>query len=779
MASRVQPTSEASGPPPRPQQALVPILVIALAGAAVYSNTFRAPFHWDDLPNIVRNESLRDLRSLWPPSGTRWLGNVSFALNYALGGLDVFGYHVANLLVHVCNALLVFWLASTTLRTPALRRAEAGPLVRRHLPLAAGVLFVVHPVQTQAVTYVVQRYASLATLFFLLSVVLYARARLSMEEERPSRARAAALYALSVGAAAAAMKTKEISFTLPIVVALYELIFFAPRRRWVLLAPIAATALLVPLALATQGRDLGDVLGDAGRVAAETPNVPRSVYLLTQARVIVTYLRLLVFPVGQNLDYDFRLSDSPTDPAFLLSAGVLLTIVAFTSLLLVRAREANRTSGVVIFFGVAWFFITLSVESSVIPIRDVIFEHRMYLPSAGASVAIATAILSALELLRWRVSPGRQVAIVLLLTAAPFAIATHERNTVWLDDATLWRDVVSKSPDKARAHVNLGFAYKEKAKLDDAIREYREAIRLDPSLAQAHNNLGAVYQARGDLAEAAREFREAVRLDASSVGVPKSVASAPPGVHPDPRARAIERQGQAVTRLAEAHDRLCRAYRAIGRQEDAAREFSEAVRLAPALAEADRDPCFGSRVPGVGEKAAPESAEPTRDAPGLAEAHGDLGLAYKANGQLEEAVREFREAIRVSPGTGEARTNLGNALKAQGRLDDAARELREAIRVSPRLAEPHNSLGNIHKARGELDDAIREYVRAIGLNARPEFVLNLAVTLDDAGRSAEAAPLYRRFLDMVGDADPYAERVKHRLAELGESSRAPVERPGP
>jgi hypothetical protein len=338
------------------------LLAIAAATALAYSNTLHSSFHWDDLPRIVDNGRLRDLGSLWAPLDNRVLGDLSFALNLWLGGLEPFGFHLVNLLVHVCNGLLVAWLVATTLRTPALRDAEADPVVRRWLPLTAGLLFALHPVQTQAVTYVVQRFASLATLFYLLSLVLYARARLSLEAVRSPRLRAATLHVLSILSAVAAMKTKEISFTLPVVTAGYELLFFrGGRRRFLLLAPVAATALLVPIGLIANGQRLADVVADAS-LLTDTREIPWSVYLLTQSRVLATYLRLLVLPVGQNFDYDFSLSHGLLERGVLLSLAVLVAVVAGAVALLVRARRDLRAAGVLVFSGVAWFFLTSSVE---------------------------------------------------------------------------------------------------------------------------------------------------------------------------------------------------------------------------------------------------------------------------------------------------------------------------------------------------------------------------------------------------------------------------------
>jgi len=563
---------------------LVAVFVIAVATVLIYSNTFDASFHFDDFENIAQNESLRDLSSQWPPSGTRYLGYLSFALNYRIGGIEVFGYHLVNVLIHVCNGVLVFFLTALTLRTPALRDAESGPLVRRHLPLAAGLLFAVHPIQTQAVTYIIQRFASLATLFYLLSLVLYVQARLSLEVGRVSKQRAAFLYCLSIVAAIGAMKTKEISFTLPIVAAGYELLFFRPGRQRLLLLPLAATALLVPLGIATRsGTGIGGVLADASHLV-ETREIPRSVYLLTESRVVVTYLRLLLLPIGQNLDYDVRLSHSLAEPGVLLALVILLAVAGIAVSLLVRARKANRAAGVLFFFGVAWFFVTLSVESSFIPISDVIFEHRVYLPSAGAAVALATALLSSVERLRLRMSSALQVATALSITAGPLGAATFARNFVWKDETTLWSDVVAKSPEKGRAHNALGTAFYEKSQLDDAVREYREALRLDPRLPDGHRNLGVTYAARGRFDEAIGECREAVRLDPRNTKAHTSLADAYAGKG---QIEDAIREYREAIRLdpgnARAHNNLAGSYAAKGQVDDAYREYREAFRLDPGL----------------------------------------------------------------------------------------------------------------------------------------------------------------------------------------------------
>ncbi len=621
------------------------LLLIAGATVLVYSNTFDASFHFDDVQNIVQNERVHDLGKLWPPSGARWLGELSFALNYRFGGLHVIGYHAVNLLIHICNGLLVFALAKSTLRTPSLRDASLSPLVRRYVPLASGLLFALHPVQTQAVTYVVQRFASLATFFYLLSVVLYVRSRLSLETERAPKGIAACAYALSIVAAAAAMKTKEISFTLPITVAGYELLLFGTRRRLRLVLPFAATALLVAPSLAPARPD---ALGVTGHFAAETAEISRWTYLLTQSRVLVTYVRLLFFPVGQNLDYDFRLSSSVTDPDVLLAASSLLVMAGFAVVVLIRARRSNRADGVLAFFGIAWFFLTSSVESSVIPIRDVIYEHRMYLPSAGAAVALGTGLLAGVDALRFRSPVGLRVSVALLIATGPLGIATYARNFVWRDEASLWSDVAAKSPNKARVRYNLGHVFQDLERLDDAVREYRQAIRLDPGFPDPHTNLCNLLQDIRRWDEAVGECLAAIRL---------------------------------APQLPNPHYNLGNVHRATGRLEDAASEYREAIRLDPSMAVAHNNLGGVYELTRDFDRALLEYREAARLAPDSADAHYNLAYAYQVHGDLDGAEREYRETLRLDPMRANAHADLGNVYRLKGRLDDAAREHHDASRL--------------------------------------------------------------------------------------------------
>jgi len=499
-----------------PAHPLIHIACILLCGLLAYANTFSVPFVFDDNGSIVENYLIKDPANLWPPSGMRWFGLLSFALNYAAGGLQVSGYHYANLAIHLAAALLVYRLVVLTFRTPffpAGERTATHGQAERLTALAAAFIFVSHPIQTQAVTYIVQRFASLATLLFLASLVCYVQARLSHVRDGDSRAERGrhtlAWMAAALVSAVLAMLTKEIAFTLPVVILLYELAFL-PRRplieRLRFLIPMLLTLLIIPCYLSGSGS------GGLSAASRATTEISRHDYLLTQSRVVVTYLRLLVLPIDQMIDYDYPIFRDAFDPSVILSILLLSALLLASTLLLIKAGSGKippeaRIAG----FGGLWFFITLTVESSVIPITDVIFEHRLYLPSAGMFMAVAATGSIAVQRLgvRFPGSTGRISAILAcLLVALP--IATHFRNDVWRSEIALWEDVAHKSPGNARARAIIGTKLIEAGKIDQAIEHFQAALRIKPDYADATICLGNAFMARGMLDEAYQQFLKAL-----------------------------------------------------------------------------------------------------------------------------------------------------------------------------------------------------------------------------------------------------------------------------
>jgi Flp pilus assembly protein TadD len=687
------------------ERPLVVLLVIATLATLIYSNTFSASFHFDDKSAITNNSQIKHLSAFRDVSESRYVGILTFALNYHFGGLSVFGYHVINHLIHITNGFLVYTMVSLLLRTPALRETASSLSATgsRLVALIVALVFVAHPLQTQAVTYIVQRFASLATLFYLLAVVCYLRWRLAGGSTRSRYA----WYAVALGSTVLAMKTKEISFTLPVMLLVVEGLLFqtGTRRRWIPLVPFVATMLITPLSFPAGMEEPGP------GIASESITPSRLSYLLTQFRVIVKYLRLLVFPVHQTLDYDHPIYDSFWDVPVFVSFLFLLVIAGVTVYLLFW-RPKYRLVG----FGLLWFFITLSVESSIIPIRDVIFEHRLYLPSVGfflAGIALVAGFRNHLSAVPVVVIAGTIIAVC--------SVATYSRNAVWLDEVTLWSHSVSESPRKSRTHTNLGNAYLAEGRIEEALAEFATAVQLNPRSLAPHLGLGKVYLERGQIENAIQELETAVKINPNfgeartTLGYAYTIQG---------RFDSAIQELQASIRLrpdfADAHNSLGQTYLAQGRLDEALAEIMTAVYLNPDSPEAHGNLGTVYVQQGRADLATREYSTAVRLAPGSAEAHANLGYAYALQRQLDLATSEFQRAAQLKPNDPQIHSNLGNAYTEQGRVDLATQEYLTAIRLDQNFAMAHHNLGSLYLRQQRLDEAAEELVTAIRL--KPDYV---------------------------------------------------------
>lgn len=558
----------------------LPIAAIVCLGALAYSGSLNGAFVYDDRPSIVENTGIRDLAAYVATGAgarpTRYLGYLSFALNYRVGGLDVTGYHLVNIAIHLANALLVYALVSLTFRSPVARRSALAPSARA-IAFVAAALFVAHPLATQAVTYVVQRLTSLATTFYLASLVSYARWRVGPPSgDAAARPRPGAWYVLAILFAIAGMNTKEIAFTLPVAALLYERCFFGAldRRRVLALVPLLATMAIVPLAriqaVLHGSADAGVVsaLEGATRLQSE---VSRWDYARTQLAVLATYLRLLVLPAGQSFDHDYPTYTSLLAPRVAASAALLAGLAAAAAALF-RKGERDGSARLAA-FGILWFFLSAAVESSIIPIEAVIAEHRAYLPSVGVFVAAAVGGASLVR----RFRPGRwptQTVAVAAALAVGLGVATFRRNEVWASEISLWSDVVAKAPQKPRPHESLGTALADVGRNEEAARELATAIQLDPSRPEPYYNLARVYLDTGVRThEAAALLRAAL---AAKPDWPEARANLGAALNAlgryDDTIALLERAPADVAANAEARFNLAVAYAAVG---DVARAQAE------------------------------------------------------------------------------------------------------------------------------------------------------------------------------------------------------------
>ncbi len=512
-------------------------LLIA-ATVLVYANSFSAPWVFDGGHLIRENEAIR---RWWPPWGpmqgtNRPVTMFSFAVNYALGGPDVWGYHAVNLAIHVAGGLVLYAIVRRALSRGRLaaRYAAAAP----GLALAVALLWLVHPLQTQSVTYLYQRFESLMGLFFLLTFATFQRGTVS---ERP-----VPWYAASVACWLVGLGCKETAAMAPLVLLWYDRAVAVDswgelwRRRGPLYMVFAAILGGIAVYVFTQRA----WYAGGGMMASGKVSVAE--YALSQPGVVLHYLRLCFWPQGQCLDYAWQVARSPADivPPLIVVAGLI------------------AATGWCVFFRSAWgflggaFFLTLAPTSSFIPIVDLAFEHRMYLPLAAVAAAVVIGVYKlSRRLARRRGMPDgklfRWQAMGIGIAALLLGAATFARNEVYRNETALWGDVVQKAPHNARAHVYFGNALRGK-RPDLALRHYQTATELQPSLGEAHNNLANLLQeTRPDLAM--QHYVTALEIDPGHV---------------------------------EAHNNLANLLARQGRFGEAVDHYREAIRLRPDYAQA-------------------------------------------------------------------------------------------------------------------------------------------------------------------------------------------------
>jgi pentatricopeptide repeat protein len=459
------------------------IIILSILAFIIYSNTFNSPFVFDDYRSIVLSDSIRDNSIFTKFNAQRYVALLTFAINYKINGLEVKWYHIINVVIHLINALLVFMLVERVLRL-------MGEASGRLISIITAIVFLAHPIQTQSVTYIVQREASLAALFAITSILFYIAYRESGDKVY-------SFYILSLICALLAYKTKENTASLPLIIFLLEIILFRKqlsiKKIIVHALPYALLIIVIPLSLIKVSEMDGKLLNNIDEVLAETESISRGVYFYTQQKVLLTYIRLILLPYKQAFDYYFPLSNSlfefKTFLCFLFNAGLIVGAV-----LLIKRLP-------VVSFGVMWFYIFLIIESTFFPIRDVIWEHRIYLPSVGFILSVIYILYLINE--KTRIKLFLPICIVIILI---FSYATYERNKVWKDDLTLFKDSVEKHPQKARNHFSLGSAYMRRGMNDEAIKELQEALRLDDNMVGARVNLAICYLARRELERARQEF---------------------------------------------------------------------------------------------------------------------------------------------------------------------------------------------------------------------------------------------------------------------------------
>ncbi len=570
-------------------------------------------------------------------------------------------------------ALLVWWLTLLTLSTPVMKTDKMG----RHaniIALFAALVFVSHPLQTEAVTYIIQRAASLATLFYLLSLCLYVKARL-VEDSGRNTACWTLFYTGSLVAAVLGMFTKETAITLPLMIALYEFSFLTVGKsfKWKRLIPFFLILLLIPLVMF-----LTETSAARLRELRDEPGISPVNYCLTQFRVMLTYIRLVFIPAHQNLDYDYPVYKNILAWPVLASLAFLSSAVFLARRLFVKYRLVS--------FAIFWFFLTLLPESSILPIKDVIYEHRLYLPLVGYSLLLVSGIY---YLLGNNVS--KVMVLVLMGVIGCNSVLTYQRNNVWKDELALWKDAVEKSPRKARPYNNYGFAYDKRGDFSEAIVNYSKAIELDPAYADAYNNRGLMYYKQGRLDRAILDYDRAIGQGTKLAGAYIN------------RGVLFEKQGNLVRALSD---------------------YNTAIDVEPGEAGA-----FLNRANVYVKQndltlALKDYNNALKIYPDFADAYYDRGILYDKQGDLSSAILDLTKVIELNPDHARAYLARGLIFLKQGDTAQAMSEYSKAIVIDPQYAEAFNNRAVGYYTLKDYDQAWRDVRRAegLGFSVHPGFL---------------------------------------------------------
>ncbi len=634
------------------------IVLIFITVFIAYSNSFMVPFQWDDYSYIVNNIRVKDSGELFRNwNGSRFMGFFSFWLNFITAGLRPAPYHLVNLTIHILNSFLVFFLIRLLLR---LHFKDTYREYEDWIALSAALLFGLHPVNTMAVTYISQRFTILSTLFYLLSVFLYLKARL--------QSRNTPLYLLSILSAILAMKTKEIAFTLPFIIFLLEFLHFRSERHWRYLIPLFLTLFIIPLSRIDA---LWTIKGQTLlQKTLETSDIPRHIYLFTEFRVLLTYVRLLFFPVNLNIDYDYPLSRSlfETDTFFAMIVHITLIVSA---IILIKRSVHGRLVGT----GILWYYITLSVESSIIPITDVIFEHRLYLPFTGFILVLAGAVLWFVPLKRY----GKALIILISIIVIVLGTATFLRNSVWLSQRSIWEDAVEKSPGKVRTRLNYALTLPP----EEAIKELEWVLSKDPWNLSALNKLARIFMEMGRISEA-----EEILKKSGQIVSEKELFSYRADI-------CLEKKDYIcaidnLKRLIELEPGSSRHYFRLGlaceymaRFDEAEEAYRKAIALDPSNADAINN--LGNLMAEKGNLK--ESLKLLKKARALMPESPsillNLGITYAQLGDYNEALWHIDRALKLKPDMAEAWFNKGLILLQAGMKDEGCIAIMKSLEISP------------------------------------------------------------------------------------------------
>ena len=487
-------------------------LFILVLGGLVYGNHLQNPFQFDTVAYITNHHRLDNINEqlninyLWKEFIHRGLLQISLAFNVHLDGFRTFGYHLINMLLHLINSVLVYFVTLGIWSYLGSINSQSKDDETRFVALFTAVFFLIHPIQTESVVYIMSRSEVFAATFYLSSFLLF---QVYVVRDRPIKIAFKILVLFLISTAfILGFSVKQTVITLPLMLLLYFIfgqesestsIRWLKRRKWGIgfIIMIGVSLLFHKL--------LTDELFLIGESTAGE-DIGRLNYMLTQPAVIFYYyFKLLLFPINLNIDPDIQLITNWWSWKFITSLMGIAGLVYFCC----RAKE-NR----ILLYFICWFLIVLSPSSSIITLSDLAAEHRTYLASYSFYAVLAYCVYKVPQLVLPNHSTRCKniVLVISIFVSIIFSGLTIQRNKIWASEVLLWNDTVNKSPQKIRPVINLGHAYTTAGNIDLAIKYFEKALALNPNIFATNYNLGNLYLKRGGEEDALRLLQTAALI---------------------------------------------------------------------------------------------------------------------------------------------------------------------------------------------------------------------------------------------------------------------------
>ncbi len=634
----------------------VVLALISCIGLILYHKSYNISFICEDYTRIVYNPFIKQLNFdiLWQYEPSRFLTNCMFLLNYFIGGLNVFGWHLVNLLLHILVSFLVYCFIRLSFQMPKLRGIYSAQ-DQFLLALFSSLLFFVHPIQTQAVIYVGQRATLLASLFYLVTIYLYVLARLNNRGN---------YYFYAIVTSFFGMLTKPSVVTLPIAIFVYEICFFKQDPKIDLKRLGTILVLILPLIIIPFGllgnEKLIQLAADGYQVATFKE------HLLTKLNLLLTDIRLLFLPIDQNFDYDYKISHRLFEyPTFISFLAIIIIIILGMKMIKKWPLMA---------FGIFWFFITLDLQASIFPSSDFIQEHWLYLPSFGFTLFVCVGA--------HKIFKTKQLLLcTLLVLIGIFILLTYKRIDIWQNPIVLFEDAVAQSPYKASAHNNLGYMLNLKGSVLEAEEEYKKAIFLNPNYFVAYNNLAFLYYEQERYLEAKTIFERLVKLYPNYSDPYIGLANIYKKLKNNVQALNFFKTADKINPYSFAvHAGLGNIYSEQGNWQDAQEEFEKTISLNPDNASAYYNLGNISFQCQRFEEAMKNYYKATKLKPDFAEAYNNIGNIFFYFHDYKKAKEYYERAVQYDVSLAQGYFNLANSLYALGEVDQSKQVIGNALK---------------------------------------------------------------------------------------------------